>query len=206
MLVDGKWTADWQPVQATDAKGGFVRQISSFRTWVTPDGARRPDGRGRLQGRGRPLSSLCRPHLPLGDARPYRAQAEEARGRRLGLDRRARADRPGLALRRLSRRGPRHGQRRDLPARDLHEAPTRISPAAPPCPRCGTGSASTIVNNESADILRMFNSGFGALADDNVDLYPDDLQAGDRRAERRGLPGAQQRRLSRGFRDDAGGL
>ena len=38
MLVDGKWTEDWQPVQAKDAKGGFVRQVSSFRNWITPDG------------------------------------------------------------------------------------------------------------------------------------------------------------------------
>ncbi|MEA2322962.1 MAG: glutathionyl-hydroquinone reductase [Solirubrobacteraceae bacterium] len=30
-----------------------------------------------------------------------------------------------------------------------------------------------IVNNESADILRMFSTGFGGLADDAVDLYPD---------------------------------
>jgi putative glutathione S-transferase len=33
----------------------------------------------------------------------------------------------------------------------------------------------TIVNNESADILRMLNSGFGDLADTSVDLYPADL-------------------------------
>ena len=30
----------------------------------------------------------------------------------------------------------------------------------------------TIVNNESADIVRMLNSGFGDLADDAIDLYP----------------------------------
>ena len=30
----------------------------------------------------------------------------------------------------------------------------------------------TIVNNESADIVRMLNSGFGALANDAIDLYP----------------------------------
>jgi glutathionyl-hydroquinone reductase len=35
----------------------------------------------------------------------------------------------------------------------------------------------TIVNNESADIVRMMNSGFGALADDSIDLYPDDLRS-----------------------------
>ena len=44
MLVDGKWSATWQPVQGTDAKGGFVRQMSSFRHWVTPDGAAGPTG------------------------------------------------------------------------------------------------------------------------------------------------------------------
>ena len=44
MLVNGKWSADWQPVQATDDKGGFVRQTSSFRNWVTPDGAAGPTG------------------------------------------------------------------------------------------------------------------------------------------------------------------
>jgi putative glutathione S-transferase len=35
----------------------------------------------------------------------------------------------------------------------------------------------TIVNNESADILRIFNSGFGALAKGDIDLYPAALRA-----------------------------
>jgi glutathionyl-hydroquinone reductase len=35
----------------------------------------------------------------------------------------------------------------------------------------------TIVNNESADIVRMMNSGFGALAEDSLDLYPDALRS-----------------------------
>jgi len=46
MLIDGVWTANWQPVQGVDAKGGFVRQTSSFRHWVTPDGAPGPTGEG----------------------------------------------------------------------------------------------------------------------------------------------------------------
>jgi putative glutathione S-transferase len=33
----------------------------------------------------------------------------------------------------------------------------------------------TIVNNESSDIVRMLNSGFGALARGDIDLYPDHL-------------------------------
>lgn len=44
MLVDGKWMAKWQPVQGTDAKGGYVRQISSFRHWATSDGSPGPTG------------------------------------------------------------------------------------------------------------------------------------------------------------------
>ena len=52
MLVDGKWMANWHPVQATDAKGGFVRQTSSFRNWVTPDGAAGPTGRGGFKAEG----------------------------------------------------------------------------------------------------------------------------------------------------------
>ena len=44
MLVNGKWTANWQPVQAKDDQGRFVRQVSSFRNWVTADGAPGPKG------------------------------------------------------------------------------------------------------------------------------------------------------------------
>src|SRR5690554_3536108 len=46
MLVEGKWVEDWQPVQAKDEKGGFVRQESGFRHWVTPDGSAGPTGEG----------------------------------------------------------------------------------------------------------------------------------------------------------------
>jgi putative glutathione S-transferase len=46
MLVDGKWSEAWRPVSATDAKGGFVRQVSSFRNWISRDGAAGPTGEG----------------------------------------------------------------------------------------------------------------------------------------------------------------
>jgi putative glutathione S-transferase len=36
----------------------------------------------------------------------------------------------------------------------------------------------TLVNNESADILRMLNSAFAAIVDEGPDLYPEEL-AGD---------------------------
>ena len=46
MLANGKWTADWHPVQSGDAKGGFVRQESHFRNWITDDGRAGPTGAG----------------------------------------------------------------------------------------------------------------------------------------------------------------
>ena len=46
MLVDGKWVENWQPVQKADKDGRFVPQASSFRNWITPDGAPGPTGDG----------------------------------------------------------------------------------------------------------------------------------------------------------------
>ena len=60
MLVDGKWTAEWHPVQAKDEKGGFVRQTSSFRNWVTPDGAPGRPARAALRPRRGVTTSTSR--------------------------------------------------------------------------------------------------------------------------------------------------
>ena len=38
MLVNGIWKENWQPVQAKDEEGRFIRQTSPFRDWITPDG------------------------------------------------------------------------------------------------------------------------------------------------------------------------
>jgi putative glutathione S-transferase len=46
MLVDGKWVDDGPITQRADAQGRFVRPVSTFRHWVTPDGAPGPTGVG----------------------------------------------------------------------------------------------------------------------------------------------------------------
>ena len=46
MLINGNWTEDWQPVQAEDEQGRFIRQTSSFRHWITADGQAGPTGTG----------------------------------------------------------------------------------------------------------------------------------------------------------------
>ena len=62
----------------------------------------------------------------------------------------------------------------------MHEIYTRADPhftGRATVPALWDRARDTIVNNESADIVRMFNSGFGALADDDDRPLPEDLRA-----------------------------
>ena len=176
MLVNGKWSAAWHPVQAKDAKGGFVRQTSSFRHWITPDGSPGPTGEGGFP------AEPGRYHLYVALICPWASRTLIARalkrledvvsvtvlepaltdqGWRFGDDRsaaRIRSTGPPICTR--STRGP-----------------TRTFTGRATVPVLWDRKRQTIVNNESADILRMLNAGFGALADDAIDLYPEPLRA-----------------------------
>jgi glutathionyl-hydroquinone reductase len=175
MLVNGKWSADWQPVQTTDAKGGFVRQISSFRNWVTPDGAAGPTGEAGF------AAEPGRYHLYAGYTCPWATRALITRKLK-GLE-----DVVSVAIvePKLTGEGWRFG---DYPGadRDLVNGKTYMHELYALAEPTFTGRATipvlwdrkrrTIVNNESADIVRMFNSGFGALAGGEIDLYPQALR------------------------------
>ena len=168
MLVDGKWSTDWQPVQASDSKGGFVRQTSSFRHWVTPDGSPGPTGEGGF------AAERGRYHLYVALICPWASRT--LMGRKLKrLDDVISVE---IVEPELSAQGWRfpegsaHGY--------MHEIYTRADPrftGRATVPVLWDRKRQTIVNNESADILRMLNSGFGDLADDSVDLYPAALAA-----------------------------
>jgi glutathionyl-hydroquinone reductase len=168
MLVDGQWTQDWQPVQASDGKGGFLRQTSSFRHWVTPDGAPGPTGAGGFR------AEAGRYHLYVALICPWASRTLIARKLK-GLD--AAIDVTVLDPV-LTEQGWRFGQEADplLGAAHMHQIYTRADPhftGRATVPVLWDKQRGTIVNNESADILRMFNSGFGDLARGAVDLYPD---------------------------------
>lgn len=175
MLVDGKWTADWHPVQATDAKGGFVRQISGFRNWITPDGSAGPTGDGGFK------AEAGRYHLYVALICPWASRTLIGRALKKLED----VISVSVVEPALSDQGWRFG---DYPGanRDelngatyMHEIYTSADPhytGRATVPVLWDKERRTIVNNESADILRMLNSGFGALADGAVDLYPEDLR------------------------------
>jgi len=177
MLVDGKWADVWQPVQATDAKGGFVRQISSFRSWVTPDGAAGPTGEGGFR------AERGRYHLYAALTCPWATRVLIARKLKRLEDVVSVAIVEPAMTDQGWRFGDEMGADRDAVngATYLHEIYSRADPhftGRATVPTLWDRERRTIVNNESADLLRMFNSGFGALADDAVDLYPEDLRAG----------------------------
>src|SRR5271166_3578736 len=175
MLVDGKWTEAWHPVQATDAKGGFVRQASSFRNWVTPDGAAGPTGTSGFR------AETGRYHLYAALTCPWATRVRIARK----LKRLEDVVSVSIVEPVLTDQGWRFGETpgatRDAVngATYLHEIYTRADPhytGRATVPALWDKERRTIVNNESADLLRMFNSGFGALAN-GIDLYPEALRA-----------------------------
>ena len=59
---------------------------------------------------------------------------------------------------------------------EIYRRPIRATPAAPRCRCCGTRRRRTIVNNESPEIIRMFNSAFDAITNDRTDYYPAELR------------------------------
>jgi len=177
MLVDGKWMANWQPVQATDANGGFVRQISGFRHWITPDGVAGPTGEDGFK------AETGRYHLYVALTCPWASRTLIARK----LKQLEAVISVSVVEPTLTDEGWRFG---DYPGSDrdalngatyMHEIYTSADPhftGRATVPVLWDKQRKTIVNNESADIVRMFNSGFGTLAGGAIDLYPEELRAG----------------------------
>lgn len=170
MLVNGKWVAKWQPVQAKDEKGGFVRQNSSFRNWITPDGSPGPTGEGGFE------AEPGRYHLYVALICPWASRTLIGRSLK-GLE-----DVISVSVvePELSDQGWRFAEPDELNGISyLHELYTRTDPmisGRATVPVLWDKKRGTIVNNESAEILRMMNSAFGDLADPTFDLYPADLR------------------------------
>lgn len=174
MLVNGKWTANWQPVQAKDDQGRFVRQVSSFRNWVTADGAPGPTGTGGFKaeaGRYRLYVALICPWasrtliarkvkgleglIPVTVVNPVLTDQGWAFGDYPGAD----AD-------------PLHG------AGYMHELYTRADDdftGRATVPVLWDTKTDSMVSNESADIVRMFDAAFEGLVPGRPRLYPAEL-------------------------------
>ncbi|MFN2098149.1 glutathione S-transferase family protein [Pantoea agglomerans] len=170
MLVEGKWSSDWHPVQSTDKQGGFVRQTSGFRHFISSDGSTEF------------AAEADRYHLYVALICPWASRALIARKLK-GLESLISVTvvEPQLGAQGW-RFGSFPGAQQDTlnNAQYLHEIYTRVAPdytGRATVPVLWDKKTGTIVSNESADIVRMFNSGFGDLADNRIDLYPAALRA-----------------------------
>lgn len=174
MLVEGKWTKDWDPVQKADAKGRFVRQVSSFRNWITPDGAPGPTGEGGFP------AEAGRYRLYAAYICPWASRVLMARKLK-GLE--------GLIPVTIVHPviGDEGWQFGGYPGADedplfgaahLHQLYTRADPAftgRATVPVLWDTKRGVMVNNESADILRMLDTAFEHLAPSDLRLYPAEL-------------------------------
>ena len=173
LLVDGIWHDRWHDTGATG--GRFVRSESQFRNWVTPDGLPGPTGEGGFR------AEPGRYHLYVSLACPWAHRTLVFRKLK-GLE-----DLVALSVVHwLSRE---HGWTFDaapgvIPdtvngARYLHEVYTKASPrysGRVTVPVLWDKVRGTIVNNESSEIIRMFNSAFDGVGAAPGDYYPADLR------------------------------
>lgn len=172
MLIDGKWQGKWQPVQKTDTEGRFIRPTSTIRNWITPDGRPGPTGRGGF------VAEANRYHLYVALICPWACRTLMARCL-LGLKESISISvvNPVLTEQGWAFSGfPRATEDHLFGSNYLHQVYTRNDPhytGVVSVPVLWDKQQDCMVNNESADILRMFGTSFSALATGNPPkLYP----------------------------------
>ncbi len=176
MLVNGTWTTDWHPVQAKDDQGRFVRQVSSFRNWITANGRPGPTGTGGFR------AEAGRYRLYVALICPWASRTLIARKLK-GLEDLIAVTvvNPVLTDQGWGFGGypgadpdPLHG------AAHLHELYSRADDrytGRATVPLLWDEQTNTAVSNESAELLRMFDTAFADLVPGRPDLCPADLVA-----------------------------
>ncbi|SOT94229.1 glutathione S-transferase family protein [Xanthomonas arboricola] len=173
LLVDGKWQDSWYD---TDKSGGrFERSQSQFRNWVTRDGSPGPHGDGGFQ------AAPGRYHLYVSLACPWAHRTLIFR-RLKGLE--SMID-VSVVHWLMGKQGwtfaPGPGVVGDAlhQAQHLYEVYLKADPqysGRVTVPVLWDRERNTVVSNESADIIRMFNSAFDAVGAAPGDFYPAPLR------------------------------
>jgi len=175
LLVDGEWHDKWYDTKSTG--GAFKRSAAQFRNWVTPDGSPGASGEGGFK------AESGRYHLYVSHACPWANRTlifRQLKGLTGHIDVSVVhpdmlddgwtfvTDFPGATGDRL------FGSRflRDVYLRAKPDMTGRVT-----VPVLWDKKRDTIVSNESAEIIRMFNSAFDALTGDAQDFHPEPLRA-----------------------------
>ncbi|AMB99502.1 glutathione-dependent reductase [Aerococcus urinaehominis] len=172
LLVDGKWVDQWYDTESTG--GRFVRKDSQFRNWITPDGQPGPTGEGGFK------AEADRYHLYVSLACPWASRAMIYRSLK-GLE-----DMISVSV--VNPVMLEHGwtfeegpgvisdpvyQADYMYEIYQHEDPEYTGRVTVPV--LFDKKQKRIVNNESADIIRMFNSAFDGIGAKEGNYNPDEL-------------------------------
>ena len=173
LLVDGVWQ-DEQHAQRTPA-GRFVRPATRFRNWITEDGSAGASGEGGFP------TARDRYHLYVSLACPW--------AHRTVIMRKLKGLEEIVSISVVEPLYGPHGWRFGTSAGTIPDGVNGASELAEIYLRADpkyTGRVSvpvlwdkdrrTIVNNESAEIIRMFNGAFGRFTNVRTDYYPQALR------------------------------
>jgi len=175
MLVSGQWQGQWDPVRHPGQRGEFIRQGSTIRNWITADGSAGPTGDTGFK------AESGRYHLYLALICPWACRTLMARMVK-GLEQHISISivspnmtDQGWAFADFPRATKDHLHNSDY----LHQLYSKNDPeynGRATVPVLWDKNLDKMVNNESADILRMFNDAFEEVAPSEVDLYPEPLR------------------------------
>ena len=172
LLVDGKWQDKWYDTEKTG--GAFERTQTSFRDWVTADGSPGPGGQTAFE------AETGRYHLYVSLACPWAHRVLIARKLKrledvislsvvdfhMGEFGWVFSDRPGAIP---------DGVNGKATLSEVYTAADPQFTGRVTVPVLWDKRTGTIVNNESADLLRILNRAFDEWGDPSVDLSPQAL-------------------------------
>lgn len=170
LLQNGKWVDQWYDTASTG--GRFVRKASQFRNWITQDGSAGPSGIGGFQ------AEKDRYHLYVSHACPWAHRTMIFRMLK-GLEEMISYS---VVHWLMLDEGWTFETGEGVIADPLHNATRlhQIYTTADPLysgrvtvPVLWDKKQNTIVSNESAEIIRMFNSAFDGLGAKTGDYYPE---------------------------------
>lgn len=190
MLVDGVWKDVWYDTGSTG--GRFERKDSSFRNWITRDGAPGPSGQGgfaaetsgqggvaaETRDKGGFAAESGRYHLIVSFACPW--------AHRTLIFRRLKRLEDTISLAAVEPLMLENGwtfaeAEAETGAKTAWQVYVKADPhytGRATVPILWDRKTQTIVSNESAEIIRMFNSAFDDLpgVDSGLDFFPQDLR------------------------------
>ena len=172
LMIDGKWVDDDRI--SADARGHFVRADSRFRHWITADGSAGPSGDRGFKAEAGRYHLFVSPSCPWAH-RTIIMRKLKALERVISM---SMADRP-------KDEGWAYSEVIDdfKPCADGIFRLYQVYAASDPhysgkvtVPTLWDRERRTIVNNESSEIIRMFNAAFGAFTDVHYDFCLEDLR------------------------------